>query len=240
MTERLSIVVPVYNEAGSIARLIVDLDRAILARLPSAEIIVVDDASTDGSAALLDRLAETHSRLHVEHGPRNLGHGPTVCRAIDLSSGGWIFQLDSDLQCDVDDFWLLWDRRQGAELVLGVRAARRDPRHRLLLSRASSAAVGLLGGRRIRDPNVPFRLIRRELWDELSPRFPSGELALTPSLLVSVGAAYLGRPIVEVPVTHRPRPHGSSSLRILKLLSLSARALADLVAYRARLARSFR
>lgn len=234
LTERLSIVMPVYNEVKAIEAVLAELDRAILAHLPTAELVVIDDASTDGTGALLDGLADRYDRLRVVHATVNVGHGPTVSRAIGVTNGDWILQLDSDLECDVNDFWLLWSHRSTAELVLGVREPRRAALHRLLLSRLAAAVVSLLAGRRIADANTPFRLFRRALWDELQPYFPRS--ASVPSLLTSLGAGVQGRPIVEIPVTHRARPFGRSSLSAAGLLIFSARALAELLICRARLA----
>jgi glycosyltransferase involved in cell wall biosynthesis len=70
MTEQLAVVVPVYNEIAVIEAFIAELDRAVMQKLPSAEALAIDDASTDGTSAALDRLATRHAWLHVEHSSR--------------------------------------------------------------------------------------------------------------------------------------------------------------------------
>ena len=149
------------------------------------------------------------------------------------AQGDWLFVLDSDGNIPAAGFWHLWEERGEADLVLGVRLDRRDPRHRLLLTRAVRVVVSRLSGRPLQDANVPFRLLRRELWDELAPLV--GPDVLAPSILVSVGAAARGRRVVEVPVEHRPRAGDVSSLRRLRLLGFSARGLAQLLRFRLRL-----
>ena len=84
--------------------------------------------------------------------------------------------------------------------------------------------------------NTPFRLVRRAVWDDLRPLIDPATLA--PNILVSLGATVRGRRVVEVPVTHLPRETGTVSLRTLKLVRFSLRGLAQLVAFRVRLART--
>jgi glycosyltransferase involved in cell wall biosynthesis len=159
-----------------------------------------------------------------------------VISAISASTGDWIFQIDSDGQFDLEQFWELWRQRDRADLVLGIRVDRHDPRHRIALSLGVAAVVSLLAGRRIRDPNVPFRLYRRSLWEELRPLVRDD--ALIPSIFVSLGAAVRRHRIVEVPVTHRPRPYGRSSLQAGKLLVFCLMALRQLIEFRVRLGRT--
>jgi glycosyltransferase involved in cell wall biosynthesis len=232
---RLSIVTPVYNEADVIEQLVLELEREVVARCSDSEVVVVDDCSTDGTAAILDRLAASRGWLTVDHARVNQGHGPSVIRGLTLSAGEWIFQLDSDGQFLVSEFHALWTRRQDADLVLGVRTARRDPLHRLLLSRVVAATVSLLARRRLRDPNIPFRLFRRDLWDDVSVVL--GEKPLAPSILLALAAARRNWRIVEIPVTHLPRQRGSSSLRAWRLVGFSLGGLRELLAFHRRLRR---
>jgi glycosyltransferase involved in cell wall biosynthesis len=232
----LSVVMPVYNEAGVIESLVEDLGRELLPLVESLEVIVVDDASTDETPAILERLARDRPWLNVQRPERNAGHGPAVIRGLRLARAEWVFQIDSDGQFVVAEFARLWDRRESADLVLGVRTQRNDPLHRLLLSRTVRIATSLLAGRRIRDANTPFRLLRRAVWVDLEGLMAPETLA--PNILVTLGAAVRGWRIVDVPVTHLPRERGVSSLRALRLVRFSLRGLRQLVGYRYRLARA--
>ena len=232
----LSVVIPAYNEAESIERLVDDLALALPEVARQFEVIVVDDASTDETPAILHRLAAERAWLHVERADRNAGHGPSVIRGLDKAKAEWILQIDSDGQFVVAELALLWAARAECDVALGVRALRHDPRHRLLLTRAVRVGTSLLGGRGLRDVNTPFRLVRREVWDDLRPLVDAATLA--PNIFVSLGASVRGWRIVEVPVTHLPRETGSVSLRTLKLVRFSLRGLVQLVAFRVRLART--
>ena len=232
----LSVVVPCFNEAKGIADLVLDLERELVPLGEPFEVLVVDDRSTDDTPRLLDELAHGREWLHVHHAERNAGHGPSVIRGLDLARGQWIFQLDSDRQFVVAEFSDLWERRHDADLVLGVRADRDDPLHRIVLSRTVSIVVSALALRRLRDPNVPFRIYRRELWEDL--RQFMGPQTLAPSIFVTLGAVSRGWRLVEVPVTHLRGTREVSTLRKWRLVKFSLSGLRELVVYRFRLARA--
>lgn len=231
----LSVIVPVYNEAATIERLVAELGEEADRLVSRFEVIVVDDASTDETPRILGRLAADRPWLDVRRSPLNAGHGPSVVRGLDLASAEWVFQIDSDGQFVVPDLARLWELRAELDLALGIRAQRKDPLHRLVLSRVVGLASSLLAGRRLRDANTPFRLLRRSVWAELRPLIDAGTLA--PNVFVSVGASVRGRRVAEVPVTHLPRERGTASLRSLRLVRFSLRGLGQLVVFRYRLAR---
>jgi glycosyltransferase involved in cell wall biosynthesis len=230
VAEPLSVVVPVHNEQATIAALVHDLERELVPACPQLEVIVVDDASSDETPVILSELGATRPWLQVHRLEPNVGHGPAVRHGLDRARGEWIFQLDSDGQFRVDEFPLLWERRHDGDLLLGVRLERHDPRHRLLLSRVVAGAASALAARRMQDANTPFRLIRREAWDDVRPLVDPS--ALAPNILIAVGAIVRGWRIVEVPVTHLPREGGASTLRALRLLRFSLRGLFQLLAFR--------
>jgi dolichol-phosphate mannosyltransferase len=233
VSETLSVVVPVWNEEATIGALVEELDAQLPGWSESVEIIVVDDASSDKTPVILASLADGRSRLRVLRSNENRGHGASVLRGLTEASGDWIFHIDSDGQFVVSEFTELWERRHQFDLVLGRRVHRHDPVHRLVLTRVVAAAVSLLAGRRLRDPNVPFKLFRRTLWEDVRPFLPDGSLA--PSILIAAGAVVRGWRVGEVPVSHLERPAGRSTLRALRLLRFSARGLRQLLRFRLRL-----
>ncbi len=232
----LSVVVPVYNEAGAVEALIEDLGTALLPLVDELEVIVVDDASTDETPAILKQLGADRPWLRLERAENNAGHGPSVVRGLELARAEWVFQIDSDGQFVVAEFELLWTHRTDCDLVLGVRTRRSDPPHRLMLSRSVRIVTSALAGKRLGDANTPFRLLRRSAWSDL--REFIGTRALAPNIFVALGASVRGWRIVEVPVTHLPRETGTVSLRAMRLIRFSANGLAQLVAFRYRLARA--
>ena len=231
----LSIVMPVYNEAGAIAHVVGELGREVVARLDGAEVVVVDDGSTDATPAILDGLGAAHEWLTVIHAERNQGHGPSLRQAFESSDGEWLFQMDSDGQQVASELWDLWALRGEADLVVGVRRGRSEGRHRDTVSAFARLATRLAGARRYRDVNVPFKLIRRELWEDLRGDIPARPVA--PSLLIAVGASVRGWRVREVEISHLPRRAGSSTVDVPALIRLTAGALRELIRFRRRVRR---
>jgi dolichol-phosphate mannosyltransferase len=231
----LSIVMPVYNEAGVIADVVGELGRDVVARLDGTEVVVVDDGSSDETPAVLDGLAEAHPWLTVIHAARNQGHGPSLRQAFESSAGEWILQMDSDGQQVPGELWDLWALREEADLVVGVRRGRSEGRHRAAVSAFARMAARLAGGGRLRDVNVPFKLIRREVWDDLRGDIPARPVA--PSLLIAVGASVRGWRVREVEISHLPRRAGRSTVDVPALVRLTAGALRELIGFRRRVGR---
>jgi glycosyltransferase involved in cell wall biosynthesis len=226
---------PVYNEAAVIAEVVDELNRDVVETLPGTEIVLVNDGSTDGSAAILDGLASEHAHVRVLHAEANQGHGPSLRMALEESAGDWVFQMDSDGQQRAREIWDLWALREEADLVVGVRRGRSEGRHRDFVSFAARVAGRLAGGGRLRDVNVPFKLIRRSVWDDLRNDVPSKPVA--PSLLIAVGATVRGWRVEQVEISHSARRVGESTVDLPMLLRLTAGALRELVGFRMRLAR---
>ncbi len=211
----LSVVLPVYNEAAGVATVIDEILTHILDRVPGSELVVVDDHSTDDSVSILRRYSRNDPRIRLIVNAENEGHGPSVRRAIDASVGAWIFHLDSDGQVDVAEFEQLWPRRCDHDLVLGTRRKRHDPRHRLVLTWVTRIFVSVLARRRVPDANVPFKLVRRELFEHLRPFTPASSFA--PSILLVLGALRSGARVCEIDTTHLARRHGRSTLDVRRL-----------------------
>ena len=233
----LSVVMPVYNEAAGIEDVVAEVTKHILDRVDDSELVIVDDRSTDDTHARLESLSAQDTRIRVLVNPVNLGHGRSVRRAIDSSSGEWIFHLDSDGQVDVAEFALLWAHHIDSDLVLGQRITRHDPRHRLLLTALTRRFVSVLARRRVPDANAPFKLIRRDLFDHLAPSIP--DTVFAPSILIVLGALRSGATVTEVEITHLERRHGKSTLRLKRLAAAVRRSAIETLQFSRRPPRPF-
>ena len=224
---------PVYNEAPVIETVIKDVRHLVLdvAERDGAgsELLILDDRGTDGSSAIIAALADDDPRIRVLVNPQNAGHGPSVLRGLDSARGEWLLQLDSDGQLDLGDFEAVWARRPDADLVVGARTGRQDPRHRLVLTKAVNALVSVIVRRRISDANAGFKLISADLYRHLRATIPPHTFA--PSLLLVIGAERARARTVVVPVAHRPRPAGASSLRPWRLARAVATASRQTLRY---------
>lgn len=227
---------PAYNEAGAILGALDDVAAAVLAAVPDAEVVVVDDGSTDGTRALLEGRAAREPRLRVVS-QANGGHGPALRRGLDEARGEALLLLDSDRQVGLEGFAAHWAMLREGDLVavLGVRRPRHDPRHRLVISAAMRGLLVAAFGRAPRDAGVPYKLLRRAAWEEAAPLVPPG--SFIPSVLTAVILLrrHPGR-VREVVVRHVARDTGATVLRARRLARFCARALAEVMGLRRALA----
>jgi dolichol-phosphate mannosyltransferase len=210
----LSVVIPVYNEAEAVTG-VLDEWLAELERLGVRfEVAAYDDGSSDGSLALLETAAAGEPRLRVVSHP-NRGHGPTILRGYHEATGEWIFQTDSDGELTPEEFESLWRQREGFDFLVGYRQGRRSSPSRAAVTVLSRLVVAMLFGRRIRDVNAPYRLMRRSSLMPLLAYLP--EDAFAPNVLLSGLVSRKGLRVTEAPVAQRPRRGGQGSLTSKRL-----------------------
>jgi glycosyltransferase involved in cell wall biosynthesis len=205
----LSIVVPLYNEAESLQPLVEQLLAALRPLGRTFELVLVDDGSSDDTAAVLRHLAAQTPELVAVLLRRNYGQTPAMSAGFDASRGALIVTLDGDLQNDPADIPLLLERlEQGYDLVSGWRHQRQDPAmSRKLPSRVANRLIARVTGVRLHDYGCSLKAYRRELVEDMNLY---GELhRFLPALAFIEGAR-----ISEVKVNHRARSFGSSKYGI--------------------------
>ena len=205
----LSIVVPLYNEAESLPPLVKQLLAALRPLERSFELVLVDDGSSDDTAAVLRHLAAQTPELVAVLLRRNYGQTPAMSAGFDASRGALIVTLDGDLQNDPADIPLLLERlEQGYDLVSGWRHQRQDPAmSRKLPSRVANRLIARVTGVRLHDYGCSLKAYRRELVEDMNLY---GELhRFLPALAFIEGAR-----ISEVKVNHRARSFGTSKYGI--------------------------
>jgi dolichol-phosphate mannosyltransferase len=226
----LTVAMPVYNEEGAIAAAVSEVQTYVLDVVPGSELVVVNDGSKDNTGRLLDEAARQDPRVRVVH-QTNKGHGGALMAALGSARGDYVFLIDSDRQIPLNDFPAAWaETQRGRDAVFGLRRQRHDSALRLQLTRVVRSAVGLLFGVRIFDANVPYKLLRRSIWDEARAHIPSDTLA--PSLFLAIYARSRGFDVVDIDVSHRERNTGVVSIRRLKLFKFCARGLRQMLAFR--------
>lgn len=225
----VSIVIPCYNEEAAIEGVITSCETLITSRLPGSEIIVVDDASSDSTPAILKRLSASMPALRVLTNVKNSGHGASILRGYRAAAHPYVFQMDSDGQVDADEFWKLYSAREGYDLCLGWRKKRLDPPSRLFLTRTIRLANRLVFGTDIRDANCPLRLMRREFLLKCLQFMDPGTLA--PNIFISIAAASK-RSLKEIEITHHARKKGGSRGLSWWLVSFAAKGLVQLLSAR--------
>jgi glycosyltransferase involved in cell wall biosynthesis len=223
---------PVYNEQDAIALAVDEVRRQVLDHVPGSELVVVNDGSRDGTAALLNRAAAQDPRVRVIH-KTNGGHGSALLAGLTASQGDYIFLIDSDRQIPLDHFPSAWSHMmEGRDAVFGVRRRRYDPALRLYLSGLVRRSVNVLFRVSLYDANAPFKLFRRAIWNDARDCVPDGTLA--PSLFLAIVAKSRGYNIIELDVMHKERDTGEVTLRRLKLLKFCAAGLSQMIGLRRR------
>jgi len=204
----LSIVVPVFNEEGSLQELYDQIVAGCDDAGRTFELIFVDDGSTDQSAAVCDGLADADPRVSVIHFRRNFGKSLALAAGFAEVRGEVVFTMDADLQDDpamIPAFLARIDA--GADLVSGFKKNRHDPLEKRLPSKLFNGLVRALSGVQLNDFNCGFKAYRIECVREL--RVYGGLHRFLPVL-----AGARGFRIEELVVNHRPRTHGVSKFGI--------------------------
>lgn len=201
---QISVVLPVFNEAENLPPLLDEIAGTLRGLGKTFEILAVDDASTDGSVAVLESLRRRHPELRVLRHRRNCGQSAAFASGFAHARGEVVVTLDADGQNDPHDLpTLLAALRPGVDCVTGIRTRRQDTWVKRLSSRIANAYRNWMTGDRVTDAGCTFRVIRRAALREV-PVF-NGMHRFLPTLL-----RWQGFTVVEVPVNHRPRTRGVS------------------------------
>ena len=209
----LSLVLPVFNEAECIGNLYAEIVDVLDRLDESAEIIFVDDGSTDGGGAILDELADKDTRVVVAHFRRNYGKSAALDFAFRFARGDIVITMDADGQDDpaeIPNF--LAALAEGADAVSGWKRERQDPIGKTVPSRVFNWFTRRVSGLQLNDFNCGFKAYRREA---LTGRRLYGELhRYIPALL-----HWDGFKVAEMAIAHRPRLTGKSKFGAMRLLT---------------------
>ena len=198
---------PCYNDAGTIT-VMVEKAAAQLRRITAQfEVIVIDDGSSDGSAALLEELRSRAPYLRIIRHPENRGYGAALRSGFEAATHDFVFYTDGDGQYDPDELPVLVRAlRDDIGLVNGYKIRRADPIHRVITGKSYEVIARWCFGIRLRDVDCDFRLVRTEYLRRIALGFDSGAIGV--ELVRRLQDA--GCRMVEVPVHHYPRLHGRS------------------------------
>jgi len=219
----LSLVIPLFNEEENLEELAAEIRAALAPTGLAWETLFVDDGSTDGSLAVLRRLAAGDPAIRILRHRRNAGQSAGLASGFRAARGRLVATLDADLQNDPADLpRLIAELERGFDVVSGVRVERRDSWTRRVSSRIANAVRNWATDEAISDVGCSLKVYRREFLADL-PMF-TGMHRFLPTLVRWNGAR-----VTELPVRHRPRLRGIAKYGIGNRLF---RALADLFAVR--------
>lgn len=211
---KLSVVVPIYNERGDLQRLYDAVSGALRGAIDPYEIILVDDGSTDGSPAELDRLAEADSRICVLHFERNCGQTAAIAAGLKRARGKYVALMDGDLQTYPEDILVLMTYMDRFDFANGTRVRRKDTWLKKISSRIANGIRNRITGDRIQDTGCPMKLFKREVAESF--HLYEGFHRFLPTLARTNGFS-----VIEVPVGHRERVAGTSKYGVLNRVFVS-------------------
>ena len=204
----LSVFFPAYNDAGTIASLVISAVQVAGTLTPDYEVIVINDGSQDDTPRILDELARVYpDHVRIVHHQKNRGYGGALRSGFATATKDFVFYTDGDAQYDPAEMALLWKTmRDDVDWVNGWKISRSDPMHRIIIGRLYHHYVKLLFGLKMRDVDCDFRLMRRKIFDVVRLEKDSGVICL--EMMKKFQDA--GFRVAEEPVHHYHRAHGKS------------------------------
>ena len=213
--DRTLVIVPTYNEIGSLEAIVQRIRTAV----PAADILVVDDASPDGTGMLADRLASADRAIHVLHRDRKHGLGRAYLAgfAHALAEGyDFVVEIDADGSHDPAELPRMLELAHDADLVIGSRwvdggAVRNWPWPRKAISRAGNAYSRAMLRSRIRDITAGYRVFRADALRSVHLEHVSSQ-GYCFQIELAWRLERAGRVVVEHPITFVERVHGRSKI----------------------------
>ena len=211
----VSVFLPVYNEEPNLLPLHAKLNDALKALGCSAEIVYVDDGSTDASLRILREIAELDPRVRVIALRRNYGQTAAMAAGIDAAKGKVLIPMDADLQNDPADITrLLKKLDEGYDVVSGWRKNRKDKMiTRKIPSMIANRLISWIGGVPLHDYGCSLKAYRRESLQDVRLY---GEM----HRFIPIYAAWAGARVTEIPVEHHARTMGKSKYGLSRTLKV--------------------
>ncbi len=229
-TPSLVTVIPVYNESANIETVVSEWVECFRTEGVDFQIILLNDGSKDNTAEVLEKLAAARGECLRVVNKANSGHGRT-CRMgyeLALETGTeWVFQIDSDGQCNPAHFHDFWSSREAFDCLYGERTTRDDGPGRVLVSFCCRVLVWIVTGIYIRDPNVPYRLIRAGVLREALKLVPA-DFDIQ-NVALSLALRRLGKLRWKyIPIHFRARMGGENSINYQKIMKMGFKMLGGL------------
>ncbi len=211
----LSVFLPVYNEEPNLRPLHTKLDEALKRLGRSAEIVYVDDGSTDGSLKILREISQLDPRVRVVALRRNYGQTAAMAAGIDAAKGDVLIPMDADLQNDPADITrLLKKLDEGYDVVSGWRKNRKDKMiTRKIPSMLANRLISWIGGVPLHDYGCSLKAYRRESLQDVRLY---GEM----HRFIPIYAAWAGARVTEIPVEHHARTMGKSKYGLSRTIKV--------------------
>ncbi len=211
----ISVFLPVFNEEPNLRPLHAKLDAALRQLGRTAEIVYVDDGSSDGSLEILRELAQLDSRVRVVALRRNYGQTAAMAAGIDAARGRVLIPMDADMQNDPADISRLLSKLdEGYDVVSGWRKDRQDKLiTRKIPSMLANRLISWIGGVPLHDYGCSLKAYRRESLEDVRLY---GEM----HRFIPIYASWVGARVTEIPVEHHARTMGKSKYGLSRTIKV--------------------
>lgn len=216
-TPDITVVVPFYNEEACVVAVVEEVVAVLDRHGQTFEVVAVDDGSRDATPRLLADCAERHPQVRVLRWELNRGQAAALFWGLKSARAPVVVTMDGDGQNDPADIPTLlsglagFSSPAGADMVVGIRAARSDSRLRRAMSRLANGVRGRVLHDHLQDSGCALKVFRRELVDTFLPI--QTLYSFLPAFAVAAGFR-----VAERPVRHQPRQGGTSSYGLRKML----------------------
>ncbi len=219
-TPELSLFLPVLNEEENLRPMHAKISDSLKSLGKTAEVIYVDDGSTDKSLQILKEIAAEDERVRVISLRRNYGQTAAMAAGIDAAKGEILIPMDADLQNDPGDIKRLLDKLdEGFDVVSGWRKDRQDKLFtRKIPSWIANSIISKIGGVQLHDYGCSLKAYRRDVIQDVRLY---GEM----HRFIPIYASWAGARVAEIPVEHHPRTMGKSKYG----LSRTVKVIFDLI-----------
>jgi dolichol-phosphate mannosyltransferase len=220
-TNRLSLVIPAYNESAVIEQAVREAEEALTGRFAEFEVLVVDDGSADDTATIVERLLPTSPHTRIVRHSVNQGYGRALRTGFEAARFDLVAFTDADCQFDLTELPMLAALAGKFPIVAGYRHDRKDPWKRRFFSWGYNRVARILLGTRVRDVDCALKVFRHEVLAQLLPE--SRGFFVNTEMMTRARQQEFS--VVEVPVTHRPRASGESKVSLQEIPKTAVRLL---------------
>ena len=203
----LAVLMPVHNEGSTIRQVVMEYYDVISSAMP-VEIVLSEDGSTDDTKERIEELSR-EIPLKAVLSDKRKGYAGGIIDGLKIVSSDYVLITDSDGQHDPRDIWKLWELRREYDVVSGWRVERADSLFRRIMSRTFQfMARRMFSLPSFKDITSPFKLMKTSTALDVAGDYKYMRESFWTEFIIR--AYFKGYKIVEVPVSHRPRPDGST------------------------------
>ena len=220
MSEKISIVIPTYNELDNIQIIISKVQRVLDEITPNYEILVVDDNSPDGTGGLVKNISNNNRKIQLIQRPIRTGLGDAYKVGFQHATGDIIFEMDADLSHDPNDIPKFLNSLKKMDVIVGSRYIKDGGNYnrrkiRIITSRIANLLASFFFKLPLRDCTSGYRAYKRKVIDTIIPHVNCQKYTFQVEMLEK--ANLFGFSIGEIPIKFKDRHNGKSKFNFSEI-----------------------